>query len=134
MTDASQPTRATLSWVPRVLPGAVRDQPASDPFERTAMLPEARLNTEDDREALQRLLAATLHLMTAYATSDRQPCPLLAEMISRHLAEIARSSDSHCVLRATTSDLHDRWMLRAHVPPECPRRPWWMRAGVSAAG
>lgn len=96
------------------------------------MLCAPRMNPEEDPEELQRLLAATLHLITAYAAQDRQQCPLLAEVISRHLAEIARAADSLRVLRATSSDLHDRWKLRANVPPACPRRPWRLRAIESA--
>lgn len=60
------------------------------------MLHEPHLQSEEDPEELQRLLAATLHLMTAYATTSRQPCPLLADMISRHLAEIARQRQPSC--------------------------------------
>jgi len=92
------------------------------------MLCEPRVNVEDDLEELHRLMAATLHLMTAYATRDQQACPLLAEVISRHLAEISRAAESNRILRATSSDLHDRWKLRANVPPACPRRPWWLSA------
>jgi hypothetical protein len=88
---------------------------------------ETTLNADEDPENLQRLLAATLHLMTAYAAPGQRACPLLAEVISRHLMEISRAADSHRVLRATSADLHDRWKLRAHVPPDCPRKPWWPR-------
>lgn len=89
---------------------------------------ESTLDTEADPENLQRLMAATLHLMTAYAAPDQRACPLLAEVISRHLAELARVADSHRVLRATSADLHDRWKQWAHIPPDCPRKPWWLRA------
>ncbi len=92
------------------------------------MLCAPRENAEDDPEDLHRLLAATLHLMTAYATQDQLACPLLAEVISRHLSEIARATDSHHILRATSSDLQNRWKLRANVPETCPRQPWWLRS------
>lgn len=89
-------------------------------------------NNDEDPEDLQRLMAATLHLMTAYASTSTAPgqqaCPLLAEVISRHLAEISRAADTHRVLRATSADLQDRWKQRAQVPPDCPRKPWWLRA------
>ena len=91
------------------------------------MLCAPRANSEEDPEELHRLMAATLHLMTAYAAQDQRACPLLAEVISRHLSEIARAADSHHILRATSSDLLDRWKMRANVPETCPRRPWWLR-------
>lgn len=93
------------------------------------MLCESRVKLQDDLEELHRLMAATLHLMTAYSASAQggRACPLLAEVISRHLTEISRAADCDPILRATSVDLHDRWKLRADVPPACPRRPWWLR-------
>jgi hypothetical protein len=91
------------------------------------MLCELKVHAEDDAEELHRLMAATLHLMTAYATRDRQACPLLAQVITRHLGEIARASESHAILRATSADLVERWQRCANVPADCPRKPWWLR-------
>ncbi|MDX2218776.1 MAG: hypothetical protein SF172_07120 [Burkholderiales bacterium] len=93
------------------------------------MLCEPRVTSQDELDELHRLLAATLHLMTAYSASldSGQACPLLAEVISRHLSEISRAADCDHILRATSADLQDRWKQRAGVPPDCPRRPWWLR-------
>ncbi|MBL8517940.1 MAG: hypothetical protein JNM76_13340 [Betaproteobacteria bacterium] len=88
-----------------------------------------RHDSEDDAEDLHRMLAATLHLMTSYAhaAAESNACPLLADVIARHLAEIARSVNGHRILRATSADLAGRWKLKADVPTFCPRRPWWVR-------
>lgn len=79
----------------------------------------------DEHEQHQRLLASVLHLMSAHARRSPGGCALLAEVVGRHLEDIARSDESSAVLRATCSDLAADWKARAGVPETCPRKPWW---------
>lgn len=58
-----------------------------------------------DREA-DRLLAATLYLMTCHA---RNGCPRLAEMVRRHFELISRHPESGELVRDTCKRLCAAW-------------------------
>lgn len=61
---------------------------------------------------VDRLLAATIYLMTCHA---RNNCPRLAEMVKRHFELIARHPDSGEIVRDTCKRLSTSWASVAHL-------------------
>ena len=65
-------------------------------------------DVEDPAREIDRLLAATIYLMTCHAHTR---CPRLACIVERHLALIARHAESGELVRATSRRLAAAWKV-----------------------